>query len=251
MEHWNRGWGVAYKGDMKVESGMEWNTGMEPGGGGGDGVGWAWNRIRLFQVKLNSKRFYTVISILFVGLFHWNVDRDSSPRQKAIPVLFWVFPLDPLVLCVTLQLCACMYVSLCCAVLQAMRLSAVKTAFKFSSLTLPLLRLSSGHPPRQTIHCTTHAFKWRLDPLSLAGVFCHFVAHCVCGQLPVPASAATSLWLCKLGQARVFCCIVYRCLPGTVCVGSTRLSTGAVLSALSGLPCVQHPRCLAGAVGAL
>ena len=39
MEHWNRGWGVAYKGDMKVESGMEWNTGMEPGGGGVMGWG--------------------------------------------------------------------------------------------------------------------------------------------------------------------------------------------------------------------
>jgi hypothetical protein len=119
------------EGGMKVESGMEWNTGigdgggclsgrhesriwngMEPwngtwwGGGGGDGVGWAWNRIRLFQVKWNSKGFYTMISILFVSLFHWNVDRDSSPRQKAIPVLFQVFPLYPLVLCVD-ALCMC------------------------------------------------------------------------------------------------------------------------------------------------
>ena len=40
-----------------------------------------------------------MISILFVALFHWNVDRDSSPRHKAIPVLFQVFPLFPLVLC--------------------------------------------------------------------------------------------------------------------------------------------------------
>jgi hypothetical protein len=44
-----------------------------------------------------------VISILFVGLFHWNVDSDSSPRQKAIPILFWVFALGPLVLCVTVR----------------------------------------------------------------------------------------------------------------------------------------------------
>lgn len=151
----------------------------------------------------------------------------------------------------TLQLCACMYVSLCCAVLQAMRLSAVKTAFKFSSLTLPLLRLSSGHPPRQTIHCNTHAFKWRLDPLSLAGVFCQFVAHTVCAascQCQPCSHVSVAL---HAGPGEGVCCIVYRCLPGTVCVGSTRLSTGAVLSALSGLPCVQHPRCLAGAVGAL
>ena len=48
-----------------------------------------------------------MISILFVGLFHWNVDRDSSPRQKAIPVLFWVFSQGPLVLCVTLPTNPC------------------------------------------------------------------------------------------------------------------------------------------------
>jgi hypothetical protein len=50
-------------------------------------------------VKWNYKGFYTMISILFVALFHWNVERDSSPRHKAIPVLFQVFPLFPLVLC--------------------------------------------------------------------------------------------------------------------------------------------------------
>jgi hypothetical protein len=32
MEHWNRGWGCGPEADMKVESGMEWNTGIGDGG---------------------------------------------------------------------------------------------------------------------------------------------------------------------------------------------------------------------------
>jgi hypothetical protein len=60
---------------------MEWNTGM--GGVGGDGVGWVLEQNQMFsRYDGNPKGFYIMFSILFVSLFYWNVDRDSSPRPK-------------------------------------------------------------------------------------------------------------------------------------------------------------------------
>jgi hypothetical protein len=67
-----------------------------------------------------------MISILFVALFHWNVDRDSSPRHKAIPVLFQVFPLFPLVLCVAPGSTCSQLRDLCFGAVQHIDLSSVQ-----------------------------------------------------------------------------------------------------------------------------